>query len=327
MFEHFIVSTSQILAVIQVWFIPLLICAFQFNGVYAYWIAVGTIVCFPLLFNLVAMSHYWHRKLLVTSVFTNGLGGAGAMAVVVITWADPNYTNGVTAPSMREGNVIMLMVGISMSLLAVLQIALLIKNFPDSSYSCCWGNPQGERYLPVDGQQPQAPKTFIHLIRTMRAMAILSMLVSIGFIWGNHFQIFVRRGTYFEQEMSIISLFYWVMNILWCIIAFVLSFNVNSSRKLRFAAVNGIVVTFVSVIAMLTNFAVLPKGTPVSALGPGPWLMMINAFFLSIWDVCALSLGLTAYPFRPNGCCWPDCTPKRQLFDEFLDMEPLEDGL
>lgn len=321
--QVFLVSCLQVLSVLQLWLVPCLLSSLFFNGVRNFFIISASVLVIPILFNLIVVSHYWLKPLLVIGLLLNGFGGAGAVATVVIAWADPAYTSkSYASPNMSEGNVMMLLVSAMLSLSAVLELFLVfLVASPDKAYSCCWGNFSESNVGPV-----RAEHRFLHWIRLMRVCGVLVFLVNLFQIWAFIFwsyssyrsaSVDVSASNTLVLRLRILSLFYFVMVCLWSAVACVLAFNVNSSRKLRFAAVNSTFVILLSAFFIVVFFSAGVKTFGVKGLGPAPWIFIFNLPFQITWMMGALTLAYSKYPFRDNSCCWPDCTPNSTLQEEF----------
>lgn len=320
-----LVSAIQCLAVVQVWLLPLLLATTGFSGVKPFYIISAVLQCLPVLFNLVVMSHYWQRGLLMLGLISNGVGGAGAVATTVIVWAMPKQppTQPNDFATVDQGASIMLLVCAITTTSAVLQMFLACKeNKPDTSYSCCWGN--SGAYFSELNAPTRAPRNIVHLIRTIRVVALLMIPVSLGNIrdWAFYIDDLSMYVLNFRNRV-IIALFTFVLTLLWSFIAFIISFNVNSSRKLRFAAFNALIVIIVSIIIIIlgiiydrrTNKPYVPWATP--------WLLILHCVLNTIWTSCAFSLAYSKYQFQVKGCCWPDCISENQLREDFELNEEL----
>lgn len=243
------------------------------------------------------------------------------MATVVIAWADPNYSRQKgDSPNMAQGNVIMLIVATITTFSAVMQIILLcMKREPNKSYSCCWGN-----FSEAEGRQPKAKPYMIHLIRCMRGMGIIVLIINFFQIWSFIFWFYVDDSLA-AFRIRILTLFYFTMTFLWSIITIVLAYSINSQRKLRFAAFNGILVLIASglIMALALGFD-KNRRRP----GPTPWVILVNLPFEITWVICAFIMAYSKHPFQENGCCWPDCTSPNTLGEQF-DFLPVaeDDGL
>jgi hypothetical protein len=297
----------------------------QFNGVAPFFIITSVLVSIPVLFNLVVMSHYWNRVLLVVGAVMNGIAGAGAIATVVIAWADPKYSSeSHEAPSMEQGNIVLLLVFSMTSMSAVLELILLISSLrPDSTYSCCWGS-MGDNRQRSDSPS-KAPRYFVHLIRCMRAASVLLLLSNVALFFGWLFAgIRVspgHKGNLVVTTLSHISLFFFATTLIWSFVTLTISFNLNSARKLRFAAWNGLFVILVSLPLAVWSWFVYRK-SPLG-VSPSPWIMPIVCAIEIGWNICAYILAYSGYQFRSNGWWWPDCTSQSHFEEEF---EPLADN-
>lgn len=321
--NSFLVTVIQLSAVVQVWLVPFLISSLFFNGIRDFYIISACLMILPILFNLVVMSHYWSKPLLVIGLLANGIGGAGAMATVVIAWADPNYNKQRgDSPNMAQGNVIMLIVAIITTFSSAMQIVLLcMKSEPNRSYSCCWGN-----FSEAEGREPKAKPYFIHLIRCMRGIGIITLIINMIQIWSFIFYFYGNDNTSLTTfRIRILSLFYFTMTFLWGIITTVLSYNINSQRKLRFAAFNGILILLASGFIMALSFGI--DKSPGKQSGPSPWVIISILPFELFWVICAFIIAYSKHPFQSNGCCWPDCTSPNTLDEQFDFLQEDDDGL
>lgn len=308
---------------VQLWLLPCLLSSLFFNGMHNFFIISASVMCIPILFNLVVVSHYWMKALLIVGLLVNGIGGAGAIATVIVTWADPAYgATRFASPNLSEGNVIMLLVAGTLSLSAALDLVLafLVKS-REKAYSCCWGN-----FSETSGGRVRAEVRFVHWIRVMRTSAALVFLVNLFQIWAFVFwsySSYIKTSPSAEStstlilRLRILSLFCFVMTAVWSVGGGVLSFNINSSRKLRFIAFNSILVIILTAFFIVVTFSAGVRTFGVKGLGPAPWIMILTLSLQLLWITGAFILAYSKYPFRDNSCCWPDCTPQSTLNEEF----------
>lgn len=332
----FAVGVVQLLGSLQVWFVPCLIASFYFRGTPTFYIIIASLLCLPIFFNLIVVSHYWYRSLLIAGLFANAVGGLGAIGTVIASWSSPRYRYPEYAsPKFPEAVVMMLIVAASMCFTAAMDLALLATSrSADSSYSCCWGNTVGP-----SSNNVRAPPRFVHIIRTMRVMTVIVFAANFIQLWsfavwqypysaGSHS--YSTSQTELILDLRILSLFYFVMTLLWSIIAFVLSFNINSSRKLRFMGFNTILVLVISGFFAVVHLLMGIRAFKAKGVGPAPWTNIAILPFEFTWLLCALYLAYSRFPFRPNSCCWPDCTAPSNLeeeFDVWVEHRDENDGL
>lgn len=329
-----VVTCAQLLSVVQLWLLPCLLSSLFFNGMHNFFIISASVMCIPILFNLVVVSHYWMKPLLIVGLLVNGIGGAGAIVTVIVAWADPTYQQTkLASPNLSEGTVIMLLVGGMLSFSASLDLilAFLVKS-REKAYSCCWGN-----FSESPGVKVRAESRFVHWIRVMRTTAALVFLANLFQIWALvfwYYSSYIRPSAYGVNtatlilRLRILSLFYFVMTCVWSASAGVMSFNVNSSRKLRFLAFNSLLVLLLSAFFIVVFFAAGLKTFGLKGLGPAPWIIIFNLPLQLLWIIAAFILAYSKYPFRHNSCCWPDCTPTstlQQEFDIWQEEEPHQD--
>lgn len=318
-----VVSITQILASLQVWFIPCMIASLYFRGVPNFYIVIACLLIIPIIFNLIVASHYWYRGLLIAGLMANAIAGLGALGTVIAVWTmarDSNIT--YSSPNIGEAGVMMLITAALMTFTAVTQVILLASTKgADSTYSCCWGNTSA----PIVGNV-RAPTRFIHIIRTMRVMGFIVLLANLVQLWSFAFWrypytsgrlSYTTSQTTLILNLRIMSLFYFTMTALWSIIAIVLSFNINSSRKLRFMSMHTIFALLLSSFFVVVHFSSGVRTFKLKGAGPSPWVMLAIIPFEFIWLVCAMTLAYSKYPFRTNSCCWPDCTSSSALEEEF----------